>query len=40
MTIDFAGPARLNLIGTIVTGVDAFVGVTTNSNLPILKGRS
>lgn len=37
-TGDAAGPGRVNLIGTSVTGVDAFIGVTTNSNLPILKG--
>lgn len=37
-TGDAAGPGRVDLIGTSVSGVDAFVGVTTNSNLPILKG--
>lgn len=37
-TGDSAGPGRVNLIGASVTGVDAFIGVTTNANLPILKG--
>jgi hypothetical protein len=37
-TGDAAGPGRVDLIGANVSGVNAFVGVTTNSNLPILKG--
>jgi hypothetical protein len=37
-TGDAAGPGRVNLIGASVTGVNTFVGVTTNANLPILKG--
>jgi hypothetical protein len=37
-TGDSAGVGRVNLIGADVSGVDAFIGVTTNNNLPILKG--
>jgi hypothetical protein len=37
-TGDAAGPGRVELFGASVSGVDAFIGVTTNQNLPILKG--